>query len=136
MPVIAVGFYLYKSAPRGSLIWLVLAIGVAMLGQRLGSLFLAPAMTGFVGAVAVVPFALFAARFKGAPSAIVLLLAAFWCLVPGALSFVNVSEVAATGHANLTALLDTCMAIFSIALGLLVGASLHRGMRYALAVSR
>ncbi|CQA06067.1 Uncharacterized conserved protein [Mycobacteroides abscessus] len=136
VPVIAVGFYLYKSAPRGSLIWLVLAIGVAMLGQRLGSLFLAPAMTGFVGAVAVVPFALFAARFKGAPSAIVLLLAAFWCLVPGALSFVNVSEVAATGHANLTALLDTCMAIFSIALGLLVGASLHRGMRYALAVSR
>lgn len=136
VPVIAVGFYLYKSAPRGSLIWLVLAIGVAMLGQRLGSLFLAPAMTGFVGAVAVVPFALFAARFKGAPSAIVLLLAAFWCLVPGALSFVNVSEVAATGHANLTALLDTCMAIFSIALGLLVGASLHRGMRYALTVSR
>ncbi|SLF51887.1 Uncharacterized conserved protein [Mycobacteroides abscessus subsp. abscessus] len=136
VPVIAVGFYLYKSAPRGSLIWLVLAIGVAMLGQRLGSLFLAPAMTGFVGAVAVVPFALFAARFRGAPSAIVLLLAAFWCLVPGALSFVNVSEVAATGHANLTALLDTCMAIFSIALGLLVGASLHRGMRYALAVSR
>ena len=40
--VIAIGLYIYLSAPRGSMLWLILAIGVALVGQKVGGLFLRP----------------------------------------------------------------------------------------------
>ena len=124
--VMAVGFYLYLSAPRGSLIWLILAIGVALVGQRLGGTFLAHSLAGSIGAFVVVPFAMLASGFKTAPSAVVMILAAFWGLVPGALSFIRFSEAATGGAADLNALAETAAAIFSIALGTLLGWSVFR----------
>ena len=118
--VISVGIYFYLSAPKGSLLWLTAAIGVALIGQKVGGLFLSPTHSGAIGAMLVVPFAMLGARVKTSPPAIVMMLAAFWALVPGALSFESLSEEAA-GVADVSTLGTTVAAIFSIALGTLVG---------------
>ena len=36
--VISIGLYIYLSAPKGSLLWLMLAVGVALVGQKVGGL--------------------------------------------------------------------------------------------------
>ncbi|KAA0099648.1 hypothetical protein CIW49_08625 [Mycolicibacterium sp. P1-18] len=118
--VIAVGLYIYLSAPKGSLAWLILAVAVALIGQKIGGLFLSPTHSGAVGAFLVVPFAMLTARIKTSPSAIVMMLAAFWALVPGALSFETLGEAAA-GEGDVLTLGTAVAAIFSIALGTLVG---------------
>ncbi len=121
--VVAVGLYVYLSAPKGSLFWLMAAIGVALIGQQIGGLALPASYSGAVGAFLVVPFAMLASRIKSSPAAIVMMLAAFWALVPGALSFVSLSEAATGGPATLNTLGTTVAAIFSIALGTLAGFS-------------
>jgi uncharacterized membrane protein YjjB (DUF3815 family) len=119
--VVAIGLYVYLSAPRGSLIWLAAAIGVALVGQAVAGKFVAAAYSGFIGAFLTVPFAMLAARIRTSPPAIVMMLAAFWALVPGALSFESVS-VAATGtHVGTASLGVTGAAILSIALGTVIG---------------
>ncbi|MCP9274126.1 threonine/serine exporter family protein [Mycolicibacterium arenosum] len=118
--VVSVGLYIYLSAPKGSLLWLMLAVGVALIGQKVGGLFMSPVHAGALGAFLVVPFAMLGARIKTSPPAIVMMLAAFWALVPGALSFESLSETAA-GQGGVMALGTTVAAIFSIALGTLVG---------------
>ena len=54
-----------------------------------------------------------------------MMLAAFWALVPGALSFESVSR-AAEGRGSIAALAITASAVLSIALGSLVGWSLYQ----------
>jgi uncharacterized membrane protein YjjP (DUF1212 family) len=127
--VIAIGLYIYLSAPKGSLVWLALAVGVALIGQQVGGLFLSPTHSGAVGAFLVVPFAMLAARIRTSPPAIVMMLAAFWALVPGSLSFQSLGE-AVQGDGNDIATLGTSVAaIFSIALGTLVGWSVLETIR-------
>jgi uncharacterized membrane protein YjjP (DUF1212 family) len=122
--VVAIGLYVYLSAPKGSLFWLIAAIGVALVGQQVGGLALPASYSGAVGASLVVPFAMLASRIKGSPPAIVMMLAAFWALVPGALSFVSLSEAATGGPASVETLGQTVAAVFSIALGTLAGFSI------------
>jgi uncharacterized membrane protein YjjB (DUF3815 family) len=127
--VIAIGLYIYLSAPRGSLLWLALAVAVALIGQQVGGLFMSPTHAGALGAFLVVPFATVAARIKTSPPAIVMMLAAFWALVPGALSFESLGEaVQGTGN-DVRTLGTTVAAIFSIALGTLVGWSVVETIR-------
>jgi uncharacterized membrane protein YjjB (DUF3815 family) len=118
--VISIGLYIYLSAPKGSLVWLILAIGVALVGQKVAGMFLSPTHSGAVGAFLVVPFAMLSARIKTSPPAIVMMLAAFWALVPGALSFESLGEAAA-GEGDIKTLGTNVTAIFSIALGTLIG---------------
>ncbi|MCV7420033.1 threonine/serine exporter family protein [Mycobacterium yunnanensis] len=118
--VIAIGLYVYLSAPKGSLAWLVLIVGVALVGQKVGGMFLSPTHSGAVGAFLVVPVAMLGARIKTSPPAIVMMLAAFWAMVPGALSFETLGEAVA-GEGDVMTLGSTVAAIFSIALGTLVG---------------
>jgi uncharacterized membrane protein YjjP (DUF1212 family) len=122
--VVAIGLYVYLSAPKGSLFWLIAAIGVALVGQQAGGLALPASYSGAVGASLVVPFAMLASRIKSSPPAIVMMLAAFWALVPGALSFVSLSEAATGGPATVETLGQTVAAVFSIALGTLAGFSI------------
>lgn len=124
--VIAVGLYFYLSAPRRSLPWLIVTIGVSMGAQNLAGLALNAAHSGFVGAMVAIPFAILAARLKNAPPTSVLLLAAFWSLVPGQLTFMSVSRAAAGDWANTATVGTAAAAIASIALGSLVGWSLVR----------
>ena len=127
--VIAVGLYVYLSAPRGSLPWLLLIIAVAMLTQDLAGLVFNSAHSGFVAAMVAIPFAFGASRLKGAPPAGVLWLAAFWSLVPGQLTFMSVSRGASGDYAGTAGVSVAAGAIVSIALGTLVGWSLVRTVR-------
>lgn len=120
--VVSLGLYIYLSAPPGSLFWLMASIAVALLAQSAAGNVMSASHSGFVGAFLAVPFAMLAARIKTSPPAIVMMLAAFWSLVPGALSFEAVGEAAAGGGGpDATSLMATGSAILSIALGTLVG---------------
>lgn len=122
--VVSVGLYVYLSAPPGSLLWLMASIAVALLAQAAAGTMMSASHSGFVGAFLSVPFAMLASRIKTSPPAIVMLLAAFWSLVPGALSFVAVGQAAAgdsAGSFGATSLAATGSAILSIALGTLIG---------------
>jgi uncharacterized membrane protein YjjP (DUF1212 family) len=125
--VVAVGLYFYLSAPRGSLPWLIAAIGVALIAQALAGKVMPDSHTGFVGALLVVPFAMLAARIKTSPPPIVMMLAAFWALVPGALSFESVDQAIA-GRGSIAGLAVAGSAVLSIALGTLVGWSIYQAI--------
>ncbi|TGD90063.1 hypothetical protein BayCH28_03895 [Mycolicibacterium sp. CH28] len=128
--VIAVGLYVHLSAPHGSLVWLIAAVAVALIGQKIGGLFLSSAHAGAIGAFLVVPFSTVASRIKSSPPAIVMMLSAFWALVPSALSFESLSEAITGGHNDIHVLSVSVAAIFSIALGTLIGWSVfHPGQR-------
>lgn len=124
--VVAAGLYVYLSAPKGSLIWLMAAIAVALVGQAIAGKFVAAAYSGFIGAFLTVPFAMLASRIKTSPPAIVMMLAAFWALVPGALSFESVTQAATGGNIGVASLGVTGAAILSIALGTVIGWSVFR----------
>ncbi|BBX05457.1 threonine/serine ThrE exporter family protein [Mycolicibacterium aichiense] len=124
--VVGFGLYVYLSAPKGSLIWLMAAIAVALVGQAIAGKFVAAAYSGFIGAFLTVPFAMLASRIKTSPPAIVMMLAAFWALVPGALSFESVSQAATGGNIGVASLGVTGAAILSIALGTVIGWSVFR----------
>ena len=125
--LVAVGYLLFSSAPRGSFWWLALTLYVAFAAQSLGAVLLSPELSGFLGALVVVPFTHWVARFRSAPPAVVTMIPAFWLLVPGALGFIGISS-AARGAASLGVLVDTGLALFSIALGMLVGTGLTRDL--------
>jgi uncharacterized membrane protein YjjB (DUF3815 family) len=69
---------------------------------------------------------MFATRLKNAPPAVVMLLASFWSLVPGALSFMSLSQAATGGNADVATMGVAGAAIAAIALGTLVGWSIFR----------
>ncbi|WP_319429297.1 threonine/serine ThrE exporter family protein [Mycobacterium sp. RTGN5] len=119
--VVAIGLYVYLSAPRGSLMWLFAAIAVALVGQAIAGKFVDAAYSGFIGAFLTVPFAMLASRIRTSPPAIVMMLAAFWALVPGALSFESASQAATGGNIGVASLGATGAAILSIALGTVIG---------------
>ena len=126
MVVIAVGMYFYLSAPRGSLVWMLVTIAVAMGTQKLAGLVLNASHSGFIAAAVAIPFAMLVARIRTAPPAGVLTLAAFWSLVPGQLTFMAVSRRAAGDYVDVSGIGVAGAAIASIALGTLVGWSLMR----------
>ena len=123
--VIGIGLYIYLSAPRGSLLWLTAAVAVALIGQKVGGLFLSSAHSGALGALLVFPFSVVAATMKTAPPMFVMLLAAFWSLVPGALGFESITEAAVQRSLDAGTLASTFSAVFSIALGTLLAWSIY-----------
>lgn len=128
--VIGIGLYIYLSAPRGSLLWITAAVAVALVGQKVGGLFLSSAHSGALGALLVLPFAVVASRMKTAPPMFVMLLAAFWSLVPGALGFESITEAAMQRSLDAATLGSTVAAIFSIALGTLLAWSIYDTVHY------
>jgi len=126
--VIAVGLYFYLSAPPGSLTWLLVTIAVATLAQTLAGHVLGPGHSGFVAAIVAIPFAMLASRLKGAPPVGVLILATFWTLIPGQLTFMSLSRKLSGDVLNTATLGVAAAAIVSIALGALVSWSLLGGI--------
>ncbi|MCU1480846.1 MAG: hypothetical protein JWQ19_1632 [Subtercola sp.] len=129
--LVGVGFVFFLSAPKGSFLWILVALFASYGAQTIGVVFLGPLLSGFVGALVVVPLALLLTRFRTAPPATVMMLASFWLLVPGALGFIGISESAggtsvSSGAASVTTLVNTGISLFSIALGILVGTGLTR----------
>ena len=124
--LVAVGFTLFMSAPRGALVWIFLSLALTYGAQALGAFSLGAGLSGFVGAVVVAPFTRFASHFRTSPPASVMSLACFWLLVPGALGFIGLSGAAQGGAAGLHTLATAGISVLSIALGAIVGISLSR----------
>jgi uncharacterized membrane protein YjjP (DUF1212 family) len=132
--VIVFGFAaaLYFSAPPGALPWLLLVLLSAWIGQLIGDRVVGADVSGFFGALAMTPIALAVARLPGAPPPQVTFLPAFWLLVPGALGLIGVTEVIGDpATASIEDLVTPVGAIVSIALGILGGVSLYRGLAAA-----
>ena len=120
---------LYFSAPRGALRWLLAVLVVAWIGQVAGERLVGAGASGFLGALVMTPFALAIARLPGGPPSQVTFLPAFWLLVPGAIGLIGVTEVVGDpASAGIENLVQPLGSIVSIALGVLCGASIFRGL--------
>jgi uncharacterized membrane protein YjjB (DUF3815 family) len=101
----------------------------AWLGQVVGERLVGGAVSGFFGALVMTPVALAIARMPGGPPSQVTFLPAFWLLVPGALGLIGVTEIVGDpATATLEDLVEPIGAIVSVALGVLAGVSLYRGV--------
>ncbi|MBV9356510.1 MAG: hypothetical protein JO023_13400 [Chloroflexi bacterium] len=69
-----------------------MVVYVAWCGQQLGDLYLGGYLSGFVGALAMTPAAFLLERVRSAPPFLVLLLPAFWLLLPGVLAVVGLAD--------------------------------------------
>lgn len=126
--LVAGGFLLFSSAPRGSLAWIVVALAVAYAAQTGASAVVAPWMSGFFGALVLVPFARGIRVFRSAPPTIVTTTCGFWILVPGALGFMDITQAASGSAAAGAALLQVAGSIIAIAIGMLVGSGVSRDL--------
>ena len=119
----------YFSAPRGALRWLLVVLLAAWTGQVLGDALVGGVASGFIGALVMTPVALAVALLPAGPPSQVTFLPAFWLLVPGALGLIGVADVVGNpASASVEALVKPLGAIVSIALGVLCGVSLFRGL--------
>jgi uncharacterized membrane protein YjjB (DUF3815 family) len=131
--VVGAGTYLYHSAPKRSLPWLMLVLISAWIGQYLGSQLFGGYLSGFFGALVMTPVAYFVERRPSGPPALVSFLPAFWLLVPGALGLIGVTEY--LGKDALAAAQDlfgTVWSMIAIALGVLCGYPVYRSLARSL----
>lgn len=110
----------------------MIVLFAAWIGQLVGNLLFGAEVSGFFGALAMTPIALAIARLPGGPLAQVTFLPAFWLLVPGALGLIGVTQLLGDpATATIGALVKPVGSIVSIALGVLGGVSIYRGLTAA-----
>lgn len=124
--LVSIGYYLFSAAPRRSLPWILYALVIAYSAQLLGNLLVGAELSGFIGAVIVIPAVSLAGRLKAAPSTAIMLTCAYWLLVPGAMGFIGLSEAADGSSGATSAIMRTAASLIAIAIGMLVGAGLSR----------
>jgi uncharacterized membrane protein YjjB (DUF3815 family) len=83
-------------------------------------------ISGFFGTLVATPAAYAIQLRLDGPPAPVTFLPSFWLLVPGSLSLLSVTRMLSDRAGGVEGLVTAIFAIASIALGTLVGASLHR----------
>jgi uncharacterized membrane protein YjjP (DUF1212 family) len=126
--VFGLGLYLHFSAPRNSLLWMLLVLLLVFWAQRLGASLFGGQLSGFFGMLVAMPLSyLIQLRFKG-PPAIVTFLPSFWLVVPGSLGLLSITRMLSDRAAGLADLVTAVFALASIALGTLVGVSLYKGL--------
>jgi uncharacterized membrane protein YjjP (DUF1212 family) len=126
--VFGTGVYLHFSAPKKSLLWILLVILSAFAAQQTSAGFFGKVASGFFGMLVATPLAyLIQLKFKG-PPAVVTFLPSFWLLVPGALGLISVKHILSDRQAGMEGLMTTVFVFASIALGTLMGASLYKGL--------
>jgi len=124
--LVSIGFLLFSSAPKGSLIFLCIALYGSYIAQTVGAALLDPALSGLVGGLVIVPLTHLLAKFPHSPPEAVLLLPAFLLLLPGALGFRGVSSLAMGVTGGAQDLVITGISVFAVAVGVLVGMSITR----------
>lgn len=124
--IVAIGYYFFSGAPRGSLPWIMFILIVAYAAQGIGNLVMGPQMSGIVGAAVVAPVSYALSRMRRAPASAVLLTCGYWLLVPGTLGFIGIGEVASSSNGADAALLGTLTSLLSIAIGMVIGVGLNR----------
>jgi uncharacterized membrane protein YjjP (DUF1212 family) len=127
----ALGYTLFSGAPKGSWPWFVLVLFLVLSAQRIGSNLLSPELSGFVGALIIIPLTRAIELLPRGPSSAVTMLPALWILVPGALGFIGISEAATDEGTGLESLVDMGLAMFAISLGVLVGSGIVRDVTRA-----
>ncbi|HEY2650575.1 MAG TPA: threonine/serine exporter family protein [Solirubrobacteraceae bacterium] len=126
--IFGIGIFVYNSAPKHSLPWLLVVLFSAWIGQLIGKQVIDPTLSGFVGAAIMVPVAHLVARARTAPPAHVMFLPAFWLLVPGTIGLIGVTEIVGrNSHVGAQNLAVAVASIPSVALGILVGTMIVRG---------
>ena len=92
--VFAVGMYLHLSAPARSLPWMLVIMLAAYAGQVAGAAVFGGLLSGFFGALAMTPLALWVETVRNGPPKLVTFLPGFWLLVPGAAGLIGVTATA------------------------------------------
>lgn len=129
--VFGIGVHLHFSAPRNSLIWMLMVLIVVFATQNLAATFVRSEVTGFFGMLVATPLGyLVQLRFKG-PPAVVTFLPSFWIVVPGSLGLVSVASMLGDRDAGIDGLVTVMIVLVSVALGTLVGASLYKSLTEA-----
>jgi len=124
--VFGLGAYLHFSAPRRSLFWMLLVLGLAFAVQQLTAGLIGNTGSGFFGMLVATPLSyLIQLRFRG-PPAMVTFLPSFWLLVPGALGLNSVKRLLSDRAAGFDSLMTVVFVLTSIALGTLMGAALYK----------
>jgi uncharacterized membrane protein YjjP (DUF1212 family)/uncharacterized membrane protein YjjB (DUF3815 family) len=122
----ALGYTLYAVAPRRAFPWILVALAVAYGAQSLGALLVGAELSGFAGALVAILAIRILRRLPGAPPEAVMLICAYWLLVPGSLGFIDLSR-AIEGSAAVPSMLGHFLvSIGAIALGMVVGVGLTR----------
>ena len=124
--LVAVGYYLYSVAPKGSLLWILFALSIAYAGQLLGHMLLGATLSGLVGALIAVPTIYLVSHIARAPQPAVMLTCAYWMMVPGTLGFIGLSETVVGASGGGGALLQTIGGVFAIAIGMVIGTGISR----------
>ena len=120
-----IGVYFTFSAPSNSFWWLIVVLLCAFAAQQLAAGLFGKEISGFFGTLVATPLGyVIQKRFKG-PPAMVTFLPSFWLLVPGALGLLTVKRII-SDPSKLEGLISVALALTSIALGTLVGASLYK----------
>jgi uncharacterized membrane protein YjjP (DUF1212 family)/uncharacterized membrane protein YjjB (DUF3815 family) len=123
--VFGAGVYLHFSAPRNALWWILLVLLVTFAVQQVATGLFGQEISGFFGMLVATPLGyLIQKGFKGPPS-MVTFLPSFWLLVPGALGLSSVKRLV-SDPAGRASLAGVALALASIALGTLMGASLFK----------
>jgi uncharacterized membrane protein YjjP (DUF1212 family) len=129
--VFGAGAMLYFSAPRRSFAWLLVVLYAAWIGQVVGNELFGGFVSGFVGALVMIPAAYVIAGLPTGPPAMVTFLPAFWLLVPGSLGLIGVAEIASGGPTGVNTLVGALGSIVAIALGVLCGVVLYQNVSTA-----
>jgi uncharacterized membrane protein YjjP (DUF1212 family) len=123
--VFGVGLFFHLSAPPKSLGWILLVLLLTFAAQQLTTVPFGKEISGFFGMLVATPLGyLIQKNFKGPPS-MVTFLPSFWLLVPGALGLLSVKRLL-SDPSGLAGLVSVALALASIALGTLMGASLYK----------
>ena len=121
----AIGVAITSSAPRGSMVGLLIVLYAAWAAQLGGNALWGIYLGAFIGAVILVLGASLLARLPGMVPRQASFLPGFWLLVPGALGLIGLTSWATPeGTVPSADLQVTAGSIFAIAVGVLVGTQL------------
>jgi len=109
--------------------WVALVLIAAFVGQELGSARFGGELSGFFGALAMTPLALWFDHLPKGPPKLVTFLPAFWILVPGAAGLIGIAEIVGVdGAVGARASQTVLVTVMSIALGVLIGTAAYRSI--------
>lgn len=117
-----IGIFLWLSGTNRDLLWMLLVLYAAMLGQIMGEKFFNPYVGAFVGAAAMALSSELIGRSPHRTPAIVSQVMAFWFLVPGAIGLQSMTSLLTQDYRGaFLGLWDMVVLITSIALGVFLG---------------
>lgn len=126
IPIYLVGLMLLFCSPWKYFPWMLVILIVTYLGQLFGSVVFSAQLSGFFGALAMTPLALWFDSLPNGPSKLVTILPAFWMIVPGASGLMAIVGIGADQSRG--SLDSVVVTVIAIALGILTGTALFNAL--------